>query len=118
MTYREFYTTVINANLSEEMTTFAQHAIAIIDNKNSRRKEEGTPKQKENAALKEKIIEYINNNPQIHVSSEIAKQFEISTSKASALLSQLGTAGQIEVIDGYKPEKSKSKVKGYAKIKN
>lgn len=113
MTYREFYTAVINANVNDEITTFATNAINKLDSTNKKRRETETPEQAKNSEIKAKILEYLTTANRICSAAEIAKAVEVSTNKSAALLSQLAKNDEIEVIDKFKAEGSKTKAKGY-----
>lgn len=108
MTYREFLNTIVFANISNETTDFAKHEIAKLDNRNEKRRNTLTPEQKENEALKAKMLEVLNGTV---TASEVASKFGISTQKASALLRQIvedggATVGEVKV-------KGKGTVKAY-----
>lgn len=108
MTYREFLNTVISANISDEISEFAKHEQTKLDNRNEKRRNTLTPEQKENEALKAKMLEVLTGTV---VASEVASKFGISTQKASALLRQIvedghATVGEVKV-------KGKGVVKAY-----
>ena len=90
MTYREFYTTVINMNgMDSAMVEFAKSAIATLDRKNSNRKSGNTKTAKEMAAWREKFIELLTTNGDM-TAKQIAKalttdEVEVSTQKVSAI---------------------------------
>ena len=113
MTQRNFYENVIVANLSDEMTEFAQSMISKLDKKNETRRTTKSKAQIANDGIKVEILNSMNVNT-IYTAGIIATDFEISTQKASALLKQLAENGTLEIIEGYKT--SKGKVKGYKLI--
>lgn len=108
MTNREFYTTIINANISDEITAFAQSAIEKLDKRNSSRKP--TAKQTENEGYKATILNDIEPNV-TYTAAQVGEMLGISTNKASALLRQL-TEDRVLVASEVKI-KGKGKVKGY-----
>ena len=110
MTQREFFNAVITANLSAEMTAFAQERINHLDTVNGNRKSKGTPTQRENVSIKNDILAGIEPNV-TYTANEIGVKFGISTSKASALLRQLVQAGTLD--ESEVKIKGKGKVKGY-----
>ena len=113
MTQRNFYENVIAANLSNEMTEFAQSMIDKLDKKNESRRTTKSKNQVANDERKAKILSAMTANT-VYTAGIIATDFGISTQRASALLKQLAESGNLEVIEGYKT--SKGKVKGYKLI--
>ena len=111
MTQREFFNAVINANISADITKFAQDRVAHLDTVNANRKSKGTPVQRENAETMAKIIDTV--KPDVpYTASELAKMFDISTAKASALAKKFVDNGQASVVQA-RVEKGKSKVNVY-----
>ena len=108
MTYREFLNTIVSANISDEVTDFAKHEVAKLDNRNEKRRNTLTPEQKENEALKAKMLEGLNGTV---TASAVASKYGISTQKASALLRQIVEDGKATV--GEVKVKSKGTVKAY-----
>lgn len=115
MTMKEFMTAVIAANLSDEMTVFAQDAITKIDTKNTKRRTTMTAAQKENAALLETIISGMTAGQTV-ISAEIAQKMGITSQKATALLQSGVKSGILTVTDV--KVKGKGKVKGYTLAEN
>lgn len=112
MTNRDFYTAVINANVSVELTDFAKSAIEKLDHKNETRKTKGTPTQRANAELKTQIFDYMNENPnRVYTAKELADNFGVVTQKISPLMKQIADTGAIDILD-VKDSKN-NKVKGY-----
>lgn len=94
MTYREFYTAIVNGEMNEELTIFAQNAIAKLDERNAKRA--ATPKKpnSENVALMGRIAEFMADGG-THLAKEIGEALEISTSKASGLCGQMVKNGTL-----------------------
>ena len=113
MTQRNFYENVVAANLSDEMTEFAQSMIDKLDKKNESRRATKSKNQIANDERKTKILSAMNTDT-VYTAGIIATDFGISTQRASALLKQLAEGGNLEVIEGYKT--TKGKVKGYKLI--
>ena len=116
MTSRTFYMNVINANISDEMTAFAESALEKLDKRNSSRKEKGTKTQHENTAIKSAIINAIDRGT-TYTAAEISSlgiDGITSTQKASALMRQLVESG--EVTETTVKIKGKGKVKGYTLV--
>lgn len=93
MTNREFYTKVIEADISEELTAHAEAEIAKLDKRNENRSSKPNKKQLENEPIKVEIMEYLAEHGAA-VSATIAAALSteervISTNKAVALCNQL-----------------------------
>ena len=110
MTIRTFLENIIKAEISDEMTAFAQERITKLDEKNEKKKSSTSKKQSENNELKADILASMKNGVE-YKASEIGTTFGISTQKASALLVQLEKDGIVESSE--KREKGKGKVKVY-----
>lgn len=106
MTQRDFYNAVINANISEEMTSFATEAIAKLDERNAKRASKPSAKQKENEPIVKAITEVLTSEPML--ASKIAELCEISTQKASALVKKVEGVKSVDV-----KVKGKGTQKGY-----
>ena len=124
MTAREFYSAVIEANLSDEMNAKAKEMIEALDKKNEKRKSSETSNQKANSEIKAQILEALKNNEFETVDSCITSKIlttymnkinfdpekPFTSQKSTALLGQMVKEGTLEV----KEVKTKSgKVKGY-----
>jgi len=73
MTKREFYTAIVNGEITEEVTAFATAQIERLDNVNAKRREKPSKKALENAVIGEKIIaEILSNEPK--TASEIGAE--------------------------------------------
>lgn len=111
MTQREFFNAVINANVSADVTAFAEGRIKHLDDVNANRKSKGTPTQRENAVLRENILAKVNKNVP-YTSNEVATLMGITPAKASALCRQIAENGGATVVKA-KVEKGKGKVNVY-----
>ena len=109
MTTRDFFTTIINSNLSDEIKDFAQKGLIALDKRNAKRRDTQTKAQKENEGVKTAILDFLLTNKGGAVASEIASACGISTQKASALLRQIEG---LEVSEVKVPKRGK--MKGYA----
>lgn len=98
MTYREFYTAVINGENTCEVISFATEAIAKLDARNAKRASTPTEKQKENEKVKVSIRKYLEENGS-HVAGEIAESLELTVSKVSSLCTQMVKDGVIKSED-------------------
>lgn len=111
-TSRKFYTEVANGNITPEVKEYAVTALAKLDEKNKKRRETDSAKQVANKALAVQIVESFEVG-KTYTAKDIANKFDISTQKASALIRKAVETKEVSVVEGYKPEGSKSKVKGY-----
>ena len=106
MTQREFYTAVINANINEEMSSFASEAIAKLDERNAKRASKPSKTQIANEPIIKAITEVLTSEPIL--ASKIAELCEISTQKASALVKKVEGVQSVDV-----KVKGKGTQKGY-----
>ncbi len=108
MTYREFYTAIINMNnMSDEMVEFAKGAIATLDRKNSNRKNGNTKTAKEMAVWRDKLVDLLTANGDM-TAKQIAKKLttdevEVTTQKVSAIVKSFDP----DVIKVYKAKDEK-----------
>lgn len=111
MTNREFYTAIVNANVNDELTAFAQTAIEKLDATNARKAEKLAEKRAEEAPLYEALVAVLTADPQ--TASDLAAQVEGITSvqKASSMLRKLVEAGKVTSVD---LKVKGRKAKGYA----
>lgn len=98
-------------NLSDEIKAFASASIAKLDEKNRKRSEGMTAKQKDNATIKDNIFTLMSDGEK-RSAKMIADNFDISTQKASALLKQLVDNNKLTATTE-KFNGSSSKVKVY-----
>lgn len=98
MTQREFFTKVIEANISEELTVKAQELVAGLDKRNAQKSATMSKTQKENEVLKGSMLEKLEKGKG-YLAVEIASAMGFSTSKASALAKQLVAEGKATVED-------------------
>jgi hypothetical protein len=98
MTNREFYTAIVNSNVSDELKAFATDAIAKLDARNAKRASKPSKKSLENEPIKESISNLLVDGD-ARLASEIASSLELSVSKVSALCRQMVTDGVLHVED-------------------
>ena len=113
MTYREFYTASVSANISDEITEFAESAIAKLDKKNASRSNTLTKTQVENEKIKDEILAQMEEG-KTYTCKEISELHEISSQKTSALMRQLAKSGKIDISEV--KIKGQGTVKGYSLI--
>ena len=110
MTQREFFQNVVNANITEEMTTYAEGRIAMLDKENERRRNTPTAKQKDNEVLMDKIVNSMESGV-TYTAASLAEVVGESVAKVSALCTKL--AERERLIKGETKVKGKGKVKSY-----
>ena len=106
MTQRDFYNAVINANINEEMSSFASEAIAKLDERNAKRASKPSKTQIANEPIIKAIASVLTDEPML--ASKIAELCEISTQKASALVKKVEGVQSVDV-----KVKGKGTQKGY-----
>lgn len=73
MTTREFYLAVIEAGISDELTTKAHDLIAGMDSRNEKRKSEDSKEKKEVAARKEAVLTFLKSGTSALTRDQIAE---------------------------------------------
>ena len=95
-TIKEQYNMVIDALVEagrEDLVPFIEGRVAVLDKKAASKKP--TEQQKANAELKDKIEEYMIANGGRYRAGELAKVFDTSTTRISALLKQMVDGGEV-----------------------
>lgn len=108
MTNREFYTAIITAEVSDELTAFAQDAIAKLNARNEKRSSKPSKASIVNAPIKAAIIEFIGDRENV-TAADVAVGVDITVQKASALLRQLVADEKVTVTEVKVPKKGKCK---------
>lgn len=108
MTNREFFNAIVSANVSDELTAFAQEAIAKLDKRNEARSSKPSKVALANAPVKEAIVAFLAEHANA-VASDIATGCEITTQKASALCRQLVEDGTLTSEEVKMPKRGKVK---------
>lgn len=105
MTKREFYNAIISMNsVSAEMKEKAADLIAALDKEASR----PSKKSVENAPVKAAILDLLASHSAM-LTSEVAAALEISTAKASSLLTQLANESKVVGEEISVPKQGKRK---------
>lgn len=111
-TSREFYTAIIEGNVTDKVIEYAKEQLTKLDEKNEKRRNKLSKNQQNNEDIKTALLAALEND-KVYLASEVVGLVDgiTSTQKASALLRQLVESGNLtceEVkITG------KGKVKGY-----
>lgn len=112
MTTREFLNSIINAEISDEITAQAQDMLTKLDARNAKRASTPSKTAVANEPIKASIVAILGNEPK--TAAEIGAALELTTQKASALLRQLAEDGKVTVTEV--KVKGKGKCKGYTVI--
>lgn len=113
MTNREFFTAIANsANLSDELTTYANEQIVKLDMRNAARKAKQSSKPSKtaiaNEPIKATIMDFLNTLTEPMIAADIAENVDITTAKASAMLRQLVNDGKVVKSEVKIPKKGKT----------
>ena len=106
MTQREFFAQVIATVDNDELKTFAESAIAKLDERNAKRASKPSKTQIANEPIIKAIAEVLTTEPML--ASAIAEKVGISTPKASALVKKVEGVNVTDV-----KVKGKGTQKGY-----
>ena len=115
MTNREFLTAIANStSLSSDLTEFATEQIAKMDARNEARKASSKPSKTAiaNEPIKASIMEFLSNQSEPVIACVIGEGVNITTAKASSLLTQLVKSGKVVKSEVKIPKRGK--VKAYS----
>ena len=115
MTNREFYTTIANGTINEDVIAHATSAIEKMDAANEARKNKPSKKATENAPIIESILGVLTTEPQ--TAAVIGEAVGISTQKASALLRQIVANGDAVASEVKVPNRGTCKAYALATVK-
>lgn len=93
-TQRDFLTDVINGNITEQVIAYAKERLAKLDEKNEKRKAETSANQLKNIQLGKDIVAFVTENG-VQTTSEIAKEFDVSTQKIAPITNTLVKEGKL-----------------------
>ena len=88
MTYREFYTAIVNGEMNADLQEFATNAIAKLDERNAKRASKPSKTAIANEPIKASILEFLADG-EAHLAKEIGEAVGITTAKASSLCGKL-----------------------------
>lgn len=106
MTYREFYTAIVNGQMNEELQAFATEAIAKLDTRNANRASRPSKVALANEPIKAQILEFLANG-ETHIAKEIGEAVGITTAKASSLCGQLAKEEKVVATEVKLPKVGK-----------
>ena len=117
-TSRNFYTDVMNGNITEQVKEYARESIKKMDEKNANRAKSQTPSQKANEVVKTEILAYMQKDTKkVYVASEVASALSMkSTQQATALLRQMKDSGIVSAQEYTPTGKKKDTVQGYTLV--
>ena len=96
MTNKEFFTAIINASLSDEITDKAQGMLdQLTKEREAAAKRVNSKRAEVNAPIVEAILAHLKDNP-LALTTDIAEAIGESSSKVSSLLTNLAKAGKVE----------------------
>ena len=98
MTQREFFTKVIEASISDDLTNKAWELRNNLDKRNAQKSATMTKTQKENEVLKAEMLKKLEKSKG-YLAAEIGTVMGFSTSKATALAKQLVSEGKATVAE-------------------
>lgn len=108
MTNRDFFNAIINANINDELTSFAQEAIEKLDARNAKRSSKPSKIALANVPVKEAIVNFLEGKENV-TAADVAVGVEVSVQKASSLLRQMVADGQLTASEIKVPKKGKCK---------
>ena len=108
MTNREFLTTIIEANINDEITTFAKESIAKLDKRNADMAAKPSKTAVANEPIKAAILSTMTTDADTFA-AEVATAQGITPQKASALLVQMVKEGKVTQTEVKVPKKGKVK---------
>ena len=109
MTKREFYNVIISMNsVPAEIKEKAADLIAALDKEAARNSSRPSKKSVENAPVKAAILDLLASHSAM-LTSEVAASLDISTAKASSLLSQLANESKVVGEEISVPKQGKRK---------
>ena len=83
---------------NDDVVAFCDHEKELLSKKRTSKSSKPSKTQLENEPIKASIIEYLDGKSDV-IASDVAKELEISTPKASALLCQIVADGKATVKD-------------------
>ena len=114
--YREFLNAVIEANVNEEITEYAQAEIVKLDETNAKRREKAAEKrvekEAEKAPIRQAIMDVMTSEPQTASTLIAAAGLDIKPQSIPSLLKGLVENGTLVKVDV--KVKGKGTQKGYA----
>lgn len=114
MTRRDFYNSIINGTVNDEVIEMAKAEVAKLDATNEKRKSTPSKTAIANAPIKEAIVKLLTESKGAMCASDVGASLELTTQKASALLRQLQDEGTVTATEQKVPKKGSVKFYGIA----
>lgn len=115
MTNRDFYTAIVNANINDELTAFAQDALEKLDHTNELRRaanvKKAAAKEEERQPRRQAIFDVLTTEPKTATTLIAEAGLEVTPQSIPSLLKPLVEQGLIEKVDV--KVKGKGVQKGY-----
>lgn len=112
MTNREFYSAIVEGNITADVVEFAKSSIAKLDAKNEARRNAVTPKRAKDIEYKAAILEAIPVGKEVFA-AEVAPIIDVTLAKATSLLSRMP---EFKVVGKAKYGEGKTKVNVYERV--
>ncbi len=106
MTIREFYQSVIEANINDEMTVKATELVAALDARNEKRKGTESKEKKEAAERRNAVLEFLKTHDGAFTRDQIAFEIDMDPAKVSGACTALVKGGLVTKSE-VKVEKSR-----------
>ena len=117
MTNREFFEAIVNANINDELTAFAEAAIGKLDHTNELRKtavaKKAMERETERAPMREAIVACITDEPKTATTLIAEAGLELKPQSIPSLLKALVESGELSKVEV--KVKGKGKQVGYVK---
>lgn len=110
MTNREFYISISEGKLTDEVKEFATAAIEKMDARNAHRASTPNKTQLANAPIKQAILDHLRSTSSSLTQMEIGAALDITPNKAGALVRQLQAEGLVSVAEVKIPKVGNRKV--------
>ena len=99
MTMREYFQTVINANISDEMNTASHLFIAKLDDRNEKRKSADSKAKKETAARRQAVLDFLTaHKGNAFTRDEIAAAIDMDAPKVTGAMTPLVKDGIVTKV--------------------
>ena len=92
MTIREYYQTVLDAHISDEMDTASTALLAKLNERNEKRKSADSKEKRETAERRATVLKYLQENEGAHTRDEIAIATGLSAGQVTSACTALGEA--------------------------
>ena len=93
MTTREYFQTVLDAHISEDMDTATQNLLKKLDERNEKRKSADTKEKRETAERRAKVLEYLKTATEPLTREAIAEATGLSAGQVSSACTALAESG-------------------------